>query len=438
MPLSRRQFLLGGLGAGAAGAAGLVVSRRPWSGAQPPGGPTGGSATEPGPGSPGSNPVVTTGAAGTLVLLTLYGGNDGLNTVIPAESGAYLGARGALAYNAGQVLPLRDGLGFHPSLAGLKQLWDAGQVAVVAGAGYPNANRSHFRSMDIWQSGVPDDDVATGWIGRWLDATGTDPLRAVSIGGGLPLAFSGQVASGAAVPVGPIRLPGTTRLASGYATLSRPTPGAPALPMRAAQSGADLLHVHHAVAELLAAAPPATAQPGTNLEGSAADPGEGAAARRGGALGEQLAQVARLIKAGSPTRVYGVSLGGFDTHANQRQTHADLLGLVDGAVSSFFADLGPAAAAHGVALVAVSEFGRRVSANASAGTDHGKAAPVLVVGPGVKGGLWGDQPSLTQLDDGDLRYTTDFRTVYATLLEQVVGVESSVALGRRFTPVPFL
>src|SRR5205085_4093875 len=184
MPLTRRQFLLGGLGAGAAGAAGLVVARKPWdtgAGGHPSAAAGGAAAAKPGPGGAAGG----TGKDGILVLLTLYGGNDGLNTLIPYQDGAYLGGRSQLGYQPNEVIPLDQGLALHPNLSGLKGLWDAQQLAIVRGVGYPNPNRSHFRSMDIWQSGAPDANVSTGWIGRWLDATGgngaNDPLRAVSV-----------------------------------------------------------------------------------------------------------------------------------------------------------------------------------------------------------------------------------------------------------------
>jgi uncharacterized protein (DUF1501 family) len=196
--------------------------------------------------------------------------------------------------------------------------------------------------------------------------------------------------------------------------------------------GSDLLHVHDAVSDMLAAHPEDEAAQAAN----AASAG-GLEANRN-ALDGQLGLVARLIKAGSPTRVYGVNLNGFDTHINEKETHARLLGELDEGVKGFYADLAGSPEAARVVLVAYSEFGRRVAANASGGTDHGTAAPVFVVGPSVKGGFYGDEPSLVDLDQGDLRFTTDFRSVYATLLEGVLGIEAKAVLGKMFSPVPFL
>ena len=416
MALTRRQFVLGGLGAGAAG---LVLGRQSRDSSSDP----------PAPAPPALRGTPATRKDGILVLLTLYGGNDGLNTVIPYEQGSYLGGRRDLGYQPNQVLALADGLALHPNLTGLKGLWDQKRLAIVRGVGYPNPDRSHFRSMDIWQSAVPDDAVVTGWVGRWLDATGKDPLRALSVGGSLPRIFGGEKAAGAAVPVGDLTLPGGPAVRSAFEALTAPSTGASPLAARIAQSGSDLLKVDSAVADMLAGQPEDDDAAGSpSLEGTTGT----------NSLTPQLVLVARLIKAGSPTQVYGVSLGGFDTHANEKETHARLMGDVDEAVTGFFRTLEGSPASSRVVLVAYSEFGRRVAANGSGGTDHGTAAPVFVVGPRVKGGFYGDDPSLTDLDRGDLRFTTDFRSVYATLLQELIGVEAKVALGRAYPPVPFL
>jgi uncharacterized protein (DUF1501 family) len=412
MPITRRQFVLGGLGAGVAGAAGLSLSRQP-----------GPKRAAPSSSTPPLND-------GILVLLTLYGGNDGLNTVIPYENGSYLGGRATLGYQPDQVLPLGDGLGLHPNLKQLKGLWDTRRLAIVRGVGYPNPDRSHFRSMDIWQSAMPEEQVVTGWVGRWLDLSGNDPLRAVSVGGSLPRSFGGEKAAGAAVPVGELTLPGSPAVRSAFAAVSQPSAGASPLAARVAQSGKDLLAVDDAIAHLLAGQPDngEAAAGATSLEGTGG----------ANALLPQLQLVAKLVKAGSPTRVYGVSLGGFDTHANEKETHARLLADVDEAVGAFFKSLEGSPQSGRVVLVAYSEFGRRVAANGSNGTDHGTAAPMFVAGVPVKGGFYGEEPSLTDLDNGDLKFTTDFRSVYATLLEELIGVEAKASLGKPFVGVPFL
>src|SRR6266851_194842 len=384
--LTRRRFLAGGLAAGAVGAAGAVVARHL---AAP---------------APAHHRGLS--GAGTLVLVTLYGGNDGLNTVIPYEDGSYLGGRAQLGYQPNEVLPLADGLGLHPNLKGLKGLWEARQLAIVRGVGYPNPNRSHFRSMDIWQSAAPDRAVGSGWLGRWLDTTSRDPLLGLAVGPTLPLALTGDKVLGGAVPVGNLRLPGTTALQQGYASLERPGPLGTPLMAQVAASGADLLRIQHTLSDALAHVPANEGGATTNLEGTSGP----------NSLGTQLDLVSRSIRAGVPTRAYAASLGGFDTHANEKATHARLMAEIDTALTGFLASLGGAARGQGVVVLVHSEFGRRVAANASGGTDHGTAAPVLALGPSVKGGFYGEEPSLTGLDQGDLKYTTDFRSVYATVL----------------------
>ncbi len=397
--LTRRQFIAGASLAAASAAGAAVIAQHPWAAVRR-----------------SIVPVVTRGP-GTLVLVTLYGGNDGLNTVIPASSSLYVSGRPTLAYGPGEVLPLAEGLGLHPSLKGLKARWDSGHLAVVLGVGYPGPVRSHFRSMDIWQSASPETPVATGWIGRWLDTTGTDPMRALSLGATLPLALVGTRQTGTSISPAALAQPrqeGTPELAALWA----PGRDRRNLEARVASSGADLLAVQRTLRQLLAASTPPPA---------ATD------------LSAQLQLVARLIRAGATTTVYQVSLGGFDSHAAEKATHARLLAQLDDAVSGFFSALDGAAGLRPVTLLAYSEFGRRVAENASGGTDHGTAAPVFVVGSSVKGGrFFGAQPSLSDLDQGDLKYTTDFRSVYATVLAHVLGAEPQPVLGGRFPLLAFL
>ena len=181
MAITRRQFITGAVGAGAAGAVGRALSQQPWHQARAGDARAATTTTAP-----------TASRKGTLVLVTLYGGNDGLDTVIPFGEARYLGARGELVQSDGGVLPLADGLALHPALAGFKGLWDAKQLAIVRGVGYPEPNRSHFVSMDIWQSGSTDGASTTGWLGRWLDATGNDPLRDIAVGASVPQLLKGE------------------------------------------------------------------------------------------------------------------------------------------------------------------------------------------------------------------------------------------------------
>jgi len=288
----------------------------------------------------------------------------------------------------------------------------------VRGVGYPQPDHSHFRSMAIWQTASPQTSVSTGWLGRWLDTTGTDPLRALAVGPTLPPLLAGETTSGACVPTGPFRLPAGA-FGDPFRSLESASYAAePALLQAVAHSGADLLIVANRLSPALSSVPTG------NL---------------GDDLAAQLDVVARCILAGVPTLAYSVSLTGFDTHAAEKADQARLLAELDAAVGGFLARIQGTPHGAGVVLAAYSEFGRRVAANASGGTDHGTAGPVFIVGPGVTGGLYGEQPSLTRLDNGDLIATTDFRDVYATLLQRVLGGDpAQVFPTQQRTLLPFL
>ncbi|HEY6746190.1 MAG TPA: DUF1501 domain-containing protein [Mycobacteriales bacterium] len=361
--------------------------------------------------------------AGVLVLVTLYGGNDGLGTLVPYSDGAYHDARPDLAYGADEVLALDDQLGLNPAMTGFKKLWDDGTLAIVRGVGYPRPDHSHFRSMDIWQTGSPDHPAATGWIGRWLDATGPDPLRVVSVGATLPPLAVGAKGTGVALPLTSFAAPAGP-LGAGVRALSTVDPTDPPAQALAARATGTLLSATATFG------PPLEAAAGTEADDD--NQAQGASAGGQSALARQLAIVSRCVKAGVPTRVYAVSLGGFDTHADEKGTQSRLLGELDQAVSGFLTDT------PGVVVAVYSEFGRRVGANASQGTDHGTAGPLFVAGAAVRGGFYGDQPSLTALDDGDLKVTTDFRSVYGTLLERVLDTEAGRVLDGTRPALDFL
>ncbi|MDH6462850.1 uncharacterized protein (DUF1501 family) [Micromonospora sp. A200] len=349
-----------------------------------------------------------------LVLVTLYGGNDGLNTVIPYADPAYHSARPELAYAPGQVLHLDDALGLNPVLTGLKRLWDDKQLAVVLGVGYPRPDRSHFRSMDIWQTASPEVPVATGWVGRWLDGTNAPAEAAVSFEPVLPPLLVGGTRVGACVAVGGLELPGGID-AELLAALGQPQAGESDLQARAAEAYQDFLQVNKLVHQ---------AQKANIPSGTGDQPPLPSTATGGGSsLAAQLALVTRCVEAGVPTRVYSVSLGGFDTHANERVGQEWLLKQLDEALSAFLHRLAKTRAGRRVTVAVYSEFGRRVRANASDGTDHGTAGPLFVLGPGVAGGLHGEQPSLVDLDNGDLKAKVDFRDVFGTLLDSVLQAD---------------
>ena len=355
-----------------------------------------------------------------LVVVTLYGGNDGLNTVVPAQDKAYQDARPDLAYEPDKVLDIGEGLGLSPGLKGLKGIWDRKELAVVRGVGYPTPDRSHFRSMAIWQTASPQSAVPTGWLGRWLDATGSDPLHAVSVEPTLPPLLAGSTTAAASLPVGGLKLP-KGGIGTAFEALGKPLEGEEKWRAAAAGSIQDL---HEAVRVLGGAV--------HGAEETADDEDEektkGASAGGGSQLKAQLDLVAGLVEAGVPTRAYSVSLGGFDTHADERGTQERLLGELDGALTGFAERMRRTDRGNQVVVLVYSEFGRRVHANGSDGTDHGTAGPVFLLGDRVKGGLYGEQPSLTDLADGDLKASTDFRDVYAAVLHDVLGADPEQVL----------
>ncbi len=359
----------------------------------------------------GSPPTAPIDAPGVLVLVTLYGGNDALNTAAPLQDVTYRASRHDLALDPATAHPLADGFAFHPSLTGMKGLWDAQRLAVVHGVGFPDLDRSHFHCMDVWQAGS-EAHSTTGWLGRWLDAVGTTPLDAIAVGRELPLALRGARRSAAVVPVGPFTLPADASTRAALTTLAGDGDGRPPLAALVASSTADLLAVVDRIGPIVAAGAPESAQ-GT-------DPTEAttlAAGKRASGLADQLAVVAAAIEADLPTRAYSVALGSFDTHANQAATHAALLAQLDGAVTGFLARMGT----RPVTVLIYSEFGRRVAVNGSGGTDHGTAGTMLLAGA-VKPGFHGDPPPLDRLTDGDLTTTVDFRSVYGGVVEGVLGM----------------
>jgi uncharacterized protein (DUF1501 family) len=350
-----------------------------------------------------------------LVLVTLYGGNDGLNTVIPYADPAYHSARPELAYPPDRVLPLSGSLGLNPTMTGLHQLWDEKQLAIVLGTGYPKPDRSHFRSMDIWQTASPARPIKTGWIGRWLDGVKAGPATAVSFEPMLPPLLVGETRTGACVNIGGIALPnGISR--DTIKALGRSQGHRTEMLARAATAYADLIQIDGLIR---AGGPEASTPPDSDWP-------EVPATATGGdnSLATQLAVVAQCIEAGVPTRVYSVSLGGFDTHAQERAGHERLLKRLDAALTTFVRRMRQTDAGRRTVVVVYSEFGRRVRANASDGTDHGTAGPLFVLGSGVAGGLLGRQPSMTDLDrDGDLKVSADFRDVFGTVLAALFEAE---------------
>ena len=360
--------------------------------------------------------------AGTpiLVVVTLYGGNDGLNTVIPFKDPIYFSARPDISYKAEDMLPLDAELALNPSMVGIKGLWDQKKVAIVRGVGYPKPDYSHFSSMAKWQTASPQRHINSGWLGRWLDSQPEDPLLAISLGSVLPPLLAGTKLSGSALPLGGLVIPKGS-LATQCIQLSKSARRDSKLMAAAATSMRNLFNLSTSIQPILKApAPVAPDLPTVNGGNAGGDSN----------LSQQLDVVAKLIAAGSPTKVWSVSLGGFDTHANEANAQAELLGVVSTSLTRFMSQLKSTTRLNDVTVMVYSEFGRRVKGNASQGTDHGTAGPMFLIGEKVKGGFYGDQPSLSTLIDGDLAVTTDFRDVYATVLESILKSPADLILSK--------
>jgi uncharacterized protein (DUF1501 family) len=428
-PLSRRRFLSLAAAGTAAGMAGPAL----WS-----------QLASAAPARAVKEAASSTGR--TLVLVTLYGGNDGLNTVIPYTDPAYAAARGTLAIDPTTVLDLGQGFGLHPGMPRMQALWKSGRLAIVQGVGFADPNYSHFESMDIWQTANPTDPSGTGWLGRWLDKTNSSPLRAVSIGPSVPTVLSGDKVQAAAIPPGPIQLPGDPTAVALYRSLVASSSGDPDLLAEAAASNTNLLTVNKTLGPILLRSEHVDPLHLTGAQAPATDGSEAslAAANGGGGVGAantlstQLSVVANLILADVPSDVYSVELGGFDTHTNELATQDQLLGELDTGVGAFLDAISHTTRGKETVVVVYTEFGRRVVANASEGTDHGWANVVFVAGHSVKGGFYGEPPSLTNLSEGNQIYSLDFRRVYSTVLDQVIGVDPKDFLGGSFPQVAFL
>ena len=355
-----------------------------------------------------------------LVVVSLYGGNDGLNTVIPYEDSAYYSARPTLNYKPDTLLPLTDGLALNASMTGIKTLWDAQKVAIVRGVGYPKPDRSHFSSMAIWQTGSPQTHLSTGWLGRWLDNQAIDPMMAISLGSVLPPLLAGAKQSGSALPLGGLIIPAGA-IGKACMRLSTASQRDSKLSAAAATSMRNLFSVSGSITPVLSQPAPLDDDLPTVAGGNAGGDSN---------LTQQLNIVAKLIAAGAPTKVWSVSLGGFDTHANEANAQAALLGTVSTSISKFLSQMKVSGRSKDITVMVYSEFGRRVKANGSDGTDHGSAGPMFLIGDRVQGGMYGDQPSLTKLIDGDLAVTTDFRDVYSSVIENVLLTPTEKVLGK--------
>ncbi len=339
-----------------------------------------------------------------LVVLELSGGNDGLNTVIPHADDVYHKSRPTLRVEPSKVLKLDDRVGLHPSLKELHKLWEAGELAVVQGVGYPNPNRSHFRSMEIWQTGTVGLAPPAGWLGRLGDAHAR--LELCHVGQGtVPLAVQGRkVAAQSLASIADYHLAAGAEIPERFPNGS----GDPLLTeiRRRDMSGAELVRRI------------------ASLRGGQAGSADAAT------LEGRLETIRTLIEADTPYRVYYTAQDGFDTHAAQRFTHQQLLETTGKALAGFLASLKSRKLDERVVVLVFSEFGRRLKENANGGTDHGTAAPVLLAGRAVNGGLFGPHPNLADLDEtGDPCFGVDFRDVYASLIRRWLKADPTPILG---------
>jgi uncharacterized protein (DUF1501 family) len=360
-----------------------------------------------------------------LVIIQLSGGNDGLNTIIPYGNDIYYQKRKTIAVNQPDIIKLNDMQGLNPSLSALKEIYDQGWMSIINSVGYPNPDRSHFRSMDIWQTASDSNQfLTTGWIGRYLDSacqTCSKPYTAIEVDDTLSLAMKGAKMKAIAVQ-DPNKLYQTTRepffkdlvQAHNSANLNEDNLGYLYKTMIETYSSADYIQ-NTSKTYTVTAQYPATG------------------------LGNQLKTVSKFINSGLQTRVYYVSLSGFDTHVGQQNQQGRQLKIYADAVAAFIKDLKQSGKLDDTLVMTFSEFGRRVEQNASNGTDHGTANNILIYGGKLtKAGIYNDAPDLATLDNGDLKYQVDFRDVYATLLDKWLGVNNSQVLNKNFTGLNFV
>ncbi|HTD33999.1 MAG TPA: DUF1501 domain-containing protein [Candidatus Elarobacter sp.] len=366
-------------------------------------------------------PGLPAAADRVLVVINFQGGNDGLNTVVPYGMPQYYQYRPSLGVPPSNVLRIDDSFGLNPVLAPFKKMYDGGNVAIVHGVGYPDPDHSHFRSTEIWQTAQPKGYESTGWIGRYLDEAAlpkSNLFNAVAISNVLPELMISKTTDVPAVDalrgygLASDRRSGDKEAFHEFVRDTTVPFRSPFLAQVAeiedhAQRGAEELP------KLVAGYKSEATYPATPL-------------------GRSLALAAQIVGSRLGTKVLYVQHGSFDTHVTQKQTQERLLADFANAISAFYQDL----AAHGndkrVLTMTFSEFGRRVAENASRGTDHGEAAPVFLIGGGVKGGLYGQHPDLGRLNAGNLAFTTDFRQVYATVLERWLGRPSAAIVGGAF------
>ena len=362
----------------------------------------------------------------TLVVVQLSGGNDGLNTLVPYDQQTYYNARHTLALSKGVVLPLNGEVALHPSMPALQALYNDNHVAIVQGAGYPNPNRSHYESMTIWQTASPDETMQTGWLGRYLDTARSldSSINAVELDALLSPAVVGEKERAMAIEnLQSFRVAPLTRQ-------TQPSDEATIRALDSIQCGSCQEYNNLVNAMMEAGLDAMTA---SDIVREAASNYQTSIMYPTNDFSNRLKLAAQVVSSSlKPTIVY-LQIGGFDTHASQKNTQASLLKTVSDGISAFYQDMDSKGKADDLLIMTFSEFGRRVHENGSRGTDHGTAEPMFLIGGRVTGGLYGEYPDLSSLDsNGDLIHTVDFRQVYASVLQDWLGVDSTPVLNSQF------
>jgi len=377
-------------------------------------------AAAPLPGLPGADGRV-------LLLINLQGGNDGLNCIVPHGDPMYYQLRPSLAVAQRDVLPIDANVGFNPQMRAFKAMYDKGMVAIVQSVGYPNPDHSHFRSTEIWQTAAPDRYEHTGWLGRYLDGANLPKgnlFNGVAVAQVLPEVLVANI-----VDVPSIESLNGYGLLSDRNAVAKRTYSQLVADNRFPFRSPYLAHI----AEIEDHAQRGSEELPKLVAGYKAD-----ASYPATPLGRSLSLAAQIAGSNLGTKVLYVQHGSFDTHVSQQGTQDRLLGELSDAISAFYQDL----AAHGndnrVLTLTFSEFGRRIAENGSRGTDHGEASPLFMIGGGVKGGLYGTSPNLSDTNMGNVRYTTDFRSIYATVLERWLGRPSQTILSGSFAQLPVI
>ena len=366
-----------------------------------------------------------------LVVIQLTGGNDSLNTLIPYGNSLYYENRNTVAISQGDVIAIDDNFGFNPAMRPVKDLYEQGKVALIQGVGYPNPNRSHFRSMDIWHTCEPDKQGSEGWLGRVIrdiDPNGENVLTGVNFGRGLPRALAVPGVPVASVAVletygvltGISEEPDRTDALDVFARMYAPTIGSGPVMDYLGQTGLDALR-------------------GADILKTAPDRYVSSIEYADNAISKNLQGISKVLNANLGTRIFYTQHGGYDTHANQGPVHPKLWTELSQAISDFYADLAEHDVSEDVLMFVFTEFGRRVKDNGS-GTDHGSGGLAFAIGDPVKGGMYSEYPSLKEGDllEGDLQFNIDYRGVYGSMIENWLHLDPIPVVGGNFEQLDFV